>query len=87
MKDNVLPMGDPATHFWLTRSAAKAMGISLSEAMAEGKLTTQEYSEMVTACRQCPFVEACQEWLATQAVPSSEAYELCCNRALLERLQ
>lgn len=87
MKDNVLPLGDPATHFWLTRSAARVMGISLSEAMADGKLSTQGYSRMVTTCRQCPFVAECQEWLATQAVPECRGYEHCPNRAQFEQLQ
>ncbi|UYV38213.1 DUF6455 family protein [Rhodobacteraceae bacterium D3-12] len=87
MKDNVLPLGDPVTHFWLTRSVARAMGISLSEAMADGKLTTQAYSGMVTTCRQCPFVAACQQWLATEAVPLCQAYEACPNKAQLQRLQ
>ncbi len=73
-------------HFWLTRSAARAMGINLSEAMAVGKLTAQEYSTMVTNCRQCAFVEGCKHWLATQAVQRFEPYGDCRNKAVLERL-
>jgi hypothetical protein len=87
MKSNVLNLGDPGTHFWLTRSAARAMGINLSEAMAEGKLSPQDYSSMVTNCRQCAFVENCQSWLATQAVQRCQAYEACRNKLVLERLQ
>ena len=87
MKINVLPLGDPAMHFWLTRSAARAMGINLSEAMAAGKLTARDYSAMVTNCRQCTFVEGCQRWLATVAVQRNETYEDCRNKALLEQLQ
>ena len=87
MKLDVLPLGDPVMHFWLTRSAARAMGINLSESIAEGRLSVQAYSEMVTNCRQCAFVEACQKWLATMAVPRGEAFAQCHNKAQLDRLQ
>ena len=87
MKSNILQLGDPAMHFWLTRSAARAMGVNLSEAMAAGKLTPQDYSSLVTTCRQCSFVEGCQRWLATEAVPRCEAFEACRNKEILERLQ
>ncbi|MEZ5716200.1 MAG: DUF6455 family protein [Paracoccaceae bacterium] len=87
MKTNALPLGDPAVHFWLTRSAARAMGVNLSEAMAAGRLSAQGYSEMVTACRGCGFVQVCQEWLATEAVPRCAAYEACAHKPVLEQLQ
>ena len=87
MKSNILHLGDPATHFWLTRSVARAMGINLSEAMASGKLSANDYSSMVTNCRQCAHVEGCQRWLATEAVVRCAAYEACCNKTTLERLQ
>ncbi|MDU8927316.1 DUF6455 family protein [Alisedimentitalea sp. MJ-SS2] len=87
MRSNEIPLGDPATHFWLTRSAARAMGVNLSEAMATGQLTPRDYSEMVTNCRACHMVEGCQHWLATEAVTRCKAYESCLNKGLLERLQ
>lgn len=87
MKDNVLHLGDPALHFWMTRSMARAMGVNLSEAMAEGKLSSQDYSDMVTTCRKCAFVEGCQQWLATEAMPKCAAFDPCENKPLLERLQ
>ena len=87
MRYNDIPLGDPATHFWLTRSAARAMGVNLSEAMAAGQLTPQDYSEMVTNCRGCDAVEGCQNWLATEAVTRCAAYDSCVNKGLLERLQ
>ena len=87
MKLDVLPLGDPVTHFWLTRSVARAMGINLSEAMADGKLSVKDYCDMVTNCRQCAFVEGCQNWLATKAVPRGEAFAQCHNKAQLDGLQ
>ena len=87
MYHNELPLGDPATHFWLTRSVARAMGVNLSEAMAAGKLSPQRYSEMVTNCRGCHLVADCQSWLATEAVLRSSALDACLNRSSLESLQ
>ncbi len=52
----VSPLGDPAKHFWLTRSVARAMGLSLSEAMAEDRLSALDYADLVTRCRTCQRV-------------------------------
>ena len=87
MKHSEIRLGDPATHFWLTRSAARAMGVNLSEAMAMGKLSPQGYGQMVTACRACAVVESCTQWLATEAVRQSAAFAGCRNKAALESLQ
>ncbi len=87
MKNNALRLGDPSVHFWLTRSVARAMGVNLSEAMAAGRLSVQDYAALVTRCRQCPYVADCTAWLATEAVPQCRAMEGCANSADLARLQ
>ncbi|MDQ2090132.1 DUF6455 family protein [Marimonas arenosa] len=87
MKDNDMPLGDPAVHFWLTRSVARAMGVNLSQAMATGRISAQDYEEMVTACCGCMHVAGCQAWLATEAVVRSAPFEACAHRTVLERLQ
>ncbi|TNF17421.1 MAG: hypothetical protein EP318_21455 [Rhodobacteraceae bacterium] len=48
----------------MTRSVARAMGISLSDALRKGELAPETYSSMVTRCRACPLVGPCQAWLA-----------------------
>lgn len=83
----IIPLGDPALHFWLTRSVARSMGLNLSEAMAEGALHPQEYAEMVTKCRQCPFVLECQQWLAKHGSGAECAPETCLNAAQLNSLK
>ena len=82
----VQPLGDPAKHFWLTRSVARAMGLSLSEAMAEGHLSANGYADLVTRCRTCPSVAQCEAWLATASGPGQEAPECCMHKELLDRL-
>lgn len=85
---NRIPLGCPELHFWLNRSVARALGVNLSEAMAEGDLTAQSYAGLVTRCRQCQQVEACQHWLSQ----ASEAGNLtppahCVNAQEIARLK
>ena len=84
---NVLPLGDPARHFWMTRSVARAMGVSLSEAMAEGTLSQKGYADLVTRCRACHFVEECQAWLGQQCTRADAAPECCQHAALFQHLK
>ena len=84
MKAQVL--GDAELHFWLTRSVAKVMGISLSEAMASGRLTAQDYAAMVTECRECPLVQSCQCWLGEQRALAKSAPPGCANANQLKAL-
>lgn len=82
----VQPLGDPAKHFWLSRSVARAMGISLSEAMAEGRLSAADYAALVTRCRTCTSVSSCQAWLGQTAGCAAEAPKECMHAELFEHL-
>ena len=84
----ILSLGAPERHFWLTRSMARTIGVSLSEAMAEERLSPQGYAELVTRCRQCPHVEACQQWLGSaDAVNAEHVPGHCLNATILNRLR
>lgn len=72
-------LGDPARHFFMTRSVARAMGIHLGDAMQDGHLAPEAYSAMVTRCRACPMVANCETWLATQTSGAAKPPEGCCN--------
>lgn len=61
-----VPLGDPARHFFMTRSVARVMGLNLTEAMKTGSLNPAGYERMVTRCRRCALVDACQEWLSSR---------------------
>ena len=79
-------LGDPAHHFWLTRSVARVMGLSLAEAMTEGRLTKEEFARMVTRCRGCGQVSACEHWLGASATLSDSAPPQCLNGDVLNAL-
>ncbi len=76
-------LGDPDLHFWLTRSVAKAMGLNLSDAMAENRLNSGEYADMVTACQGCALVETCMGWLGNQTSISPHPPPGCSNSETL----
>lgn len=81
-----LPIGDPARHFFITRSVARVMGISLTKALQEGQLAPEAYSGMVTRCSGCALVSVCEEWLASQMTVSQTPPPGCCNTSLLYNL-
>lgn len=88
MHIKAMDLGDIERHFWLTRSVARAMGVNLSEAMAEQRLSPEEYTEMVTFCRAQGCHAACQRWLAAQTGARPEGPpEYCANADILARLR
>ncbi len=84
---NITRLGDPARHFWMTRSVARKIGVSLSEAMVEGKLSQKDYADLVTRCRQCPSVTECEQWLAQPDQFADCVPDHCQHAALFESLK
>lgn len=81
-----IPLGEIEKHFWLTRSVARCMGVSLTEAMAEGKLTEHDYAQMVTRCRASGCNERCLIWLASQQASATAAPDFCANAQAFNEL-
>ena len=74
-------------HFWLTRSMARMIGVNLSNAMADGVLTADDYAEMVSKCRMCKSCERCLSWLGDQNGHAEAAPAFCVNAAQLNGLR
>jgi hypothetical protein len=83
----IFPLGDPARHFWLTRSVARSMGLNFSEAMSEGRISANGYADLVTRCRKCPCVGQCEAWLAQAGINATEAPPHCPNAHVLNALK
>ena len=60
----ILHLGDPDRHFWLVRSVARVIGVSLGQAMVQGVIEQDECRQMINRCRTCALVGACEAWLA-----------------------
>jgi len=86
MSAEIRHLGDPATHFWLTRSVARVMGVNLSEAMAMERLSAADYADMVNRCRTCPHVSTCQQWLGERRMQAAPAPDHCMHYERLSRL-
>ncbi len=80
-------LGEIEKHFWLTRSVARCLGISLTEAMAEGQLPAEAYAELVTRCRASNCCGQCAIWLSQQQQLADAAPEFCANAQALNRLR
>lgn len=80
-------LGDPARHFFMTRGVARVMGLNLSDKLARGALTPEDYSAMVTRCRGCALIENCEEWLSAQMGSAAAPPPGCCNSDALMALK
>ncbi|NVO54425.1 hypothetical protein HW561_01300 [Rhodobacteraceae bacterium B1Z28] len=80
-------LGDIEKHFWLTRSVARCLGVSLTEAMAEGQLSPEGYAELITRCRASHCCGQCEVWLATQQDLAGSAPNFCANADILNALR
>lgn len=69
----------PDHAFWIARSVARILGLDLSAALAQGRLTRAGYRALVTRCATCPMAAGCQRWLAHQTSLAEMPIEGCAN--------
>ncbi len=80
--------GDTNLHFWLTRSVGRCVGLNFRVAMDEGRLSPDDYLDLIHACRGCPNVASCQRWLGGQnGEIAGCAPAFCRIAAALDRLK
>jgi hypothetical protein len=78
------PIEGPASPdhaFWIARSVARMLGLDLSAALADGRLTPAGYATLVARCETCPVAAGCQRWLARQRFDAAAPIEGCANAA------
>ncbi|WP_171239622.1 DUF6455 family protein [Ruegeria sp. HKCCA5491] len=80
-------LGDIEKHFWLTRSVARSLDVSLTEAIADKQISPTLYAEMVTRCRASPCTERCMAWLAERQTTAKSAPKFCANADILNSLK
>lgn len=83
----ILRLGDPERHFWLVRSVARVMGLSLGAVVARGHLDRDGYRALVNRCRTCDLVAGCERWLAGAAEEGEASPPGCLVAPELERLK
>jgi len=73
--------------FWQTQSVARAIGLNLTEALADRRLAAGDYDRIVRRCRNCGLSPACSQWLAVPAQPADGAPTFCPNKPDLDRVR
>jgi len=61
----------------------RAMGLNLTEALADGRLCHDGYAGLIASCASCDFVAECCEWLAT---PVGDTPDFCALKPALSRI-
>lgn len=77
------PLGDTMTHYFLASSMAKAAGVDLVAEMAAGRLSHQDWAQMVQKCRGCDWEReggGCARWLALQVPGEANVPRSCENQ-------
>ena len=73
-------------HFWQTQAMARSLGISLTDAMADGQLDAKTYTRMLAQCGVCPSTSDCNAWMAAPDVAAETAPAFCRIKRYLDYL-
>lgn len=75
-------------HAALVNRMAETLGIDMTEAMRESRLSSQEWRDTVMRCTNCADPEHCMTWLAERQETGAEAPpDYCENRPLMAELR
>ncbi len=79
-------LGNIMTHFRLVLRMGQTTGADLVHAHRSGKLSQEEWAEMIQFCRGCSSAQDCPEWMDRQAA-GADAPQTCPNRAKFAALK
>jgi len=87
--DHVNRIGDSAAerHFWLTQGMARTVGVNITEEIARGKLTREDFANMVVRCGSCEFSERCVRWMAEGRHIDEGPPGFCLNHESIQALK
>lgn len=68
---------------------AEALGVDLTDALAQGVLAGEDWRDAVLRCTCCEDPEACLAWLGARngALPAPAGPEICRNTAMFDDLR
>ncbi|MDJ0825240.1 MAG: DUF6455 family protein [Rhodobacter sp.] len=69
--------GGQDQHFWRTQGVARALGLNLTEALADGRLDRNGYAMLVAECQACGHATECTAWMASRKAAAGEAPVFC----------
>lgn len=75
-------------HAALVNRMAETLGIDMTKALHDERLSAEEWRDTVLRCTGCSAPETCQDWLADHHEAGAEATpDYCRNTALMEALR
>ena len=80
------PLGDALYHLRLLGLMGKTTEADLVAAFEAGRISSEDWADMVNRCRACEGIETCERWLATHE-SAEEAPGCCKNAKVLLRLR
>ena len=84
----VPPLGDEKRHYWMALGMARATGADLQRALAEGRISHEDWAGVVTRCRGCAWTEGCRCWMASRdAETVVDAPRACPNAAFFDTVR
>lgn len=88
-RDDVLRIGENGAerHFWLTQGMARVVGVNLTEEIARGALTREQFMDMVVRCGSCEFPERCVRWMAEGQHLGEDPPGYCMNHEIIHALK
>ena len=84
MTNHLTPLGPLNRHYWLAVKMAKASGTDLVQAFADGRLSAEDWADVVHRCRGCDWVQQCQCWLDTSDWGAQSVPAACKNAEVFE---
>lgn len=79
-------LGKIMPHFRLVHRMGKTTGTDIVAAHREGRLTQQDWAQMIHFCRGCEWAEGCADWMAQQHT-GVNAPRSCPNRSRFAELR
>lgn len=74
-------------HYWLARSVARVIGADPTRALAQGRIDSDTYADMIVTCRNGNCSAICLRWLGDPSSDRSSAPRGCAIAEILERLR
>ena len=73
-------------HIQLVSRMSDTLGADLGAALAEGRVTGEEFRAAVFRCATCGQEDACADWLKAHAAGAGATPDYCRNADLMGRL-
>ena len=80
------PLGKEIDHYWMLTDMAAATQSGVVAAHQDGRLSQQDWSDMVQRCRACDWADGCRDWM-TKVGQADVAPARCRNREVLSGLK